>query len=183
MSQHRSTLGPLLGVALVATGLGLARPVPAHAYEDQVGLFATGGYGAIVGDTPYPPHALSLGLGVSVGLGDVWELRGRFDYAHHVSAMNRLTGSVDLVYLVDVLSVVPYVGVSAGGAVSVLPPSFGLGEVRADLIVGAVLGLDVLLGRELTIGVELRPAWALTDFDREPMLLSALLRAQWLLEI
>ncbi|MBX7194598.1 MAG: hypothetical protein K1X94_21265 [Sandaracinaceae bacterium] len=182
-----ATLRPVMGPAvmgLVLTGLALMGLVPsAHAYDRQVGLFATAGYTGIVGDTPYPPHAVTAGLGVGFGLDDVWELRVRTDYAAHVPNVHRMSLSADLVYLVDVLSAVPYLGISAGGALSVLDASLGLGELRGDFLAGALGGLDVLLGREWTLGVELRLAWVLTDFDREPMQITGLARLQALFEL
>jgi hypothetical protein len=97
--------------------------------------------------------------------------------------MHRVTGSFDVVYLVDVLSAVPYLGLSAGGAVSILDASLALGDVRGDLVLGGLLGLDVLIGREWTVGGEVRFAWVVTDFAREPMQLTGLVRAQLLFEI
>jgi hypothetical protein len=170
-------------VALVGLASTFVAAAPARAYDRQVGLFLGAGYTGIVGDTPYPPHAVAASFGVGFGLGDVWELRVRADYAAHVATMHRVTGSVDVVYLVDVLSAVPYLGLSAGGAVSILDPSLALGDVQGDLVLGGLLGLDVLIGREWTVGGEVRFAWVVTDFAREPMQLTGLLRAQMLFEI
>lgn len=173
-----------LSLALAAAAFFLAsRPGGARAYDRQLGLFVSAGYTGIVGDTPYPPHAIHGGVGVGVGLSDVWELRGRIDYAFHPSALHRVGASVDLVYLVDVLSAVPYLGVSVGGLVSVLDASLMLEAVRGDFVAGGVLGLDVLLGREWTIGVEVRPVVVVTDFEREPLVITGLVRAQALFEI
>jgi hypothetical protein len=160
-----------------------APPGRALAYERQVGVWAAAGYTGIVGDTPLPPHAVHAGVGVGVGLGDTWELRGRLDYAFHVSTAHRASASVDLVYVVDVLSVVPYLGLGVGGALAALDPSLGRGELRGDFLAGAILGLDVLLGREWTVGVEIRPTFVVTDFDAEPLVLTALVRGQALFEI
>jgi hypothetical protein len=177
------TLGQAAFGAVVAlVWLGTAA-TSARAYDRQLGLFVGAGYTGIVGDTPYPPHAVAASVGVGLGLGDVWELRLRADYAAHVGSMHRVTGSFDVVYLVDVLSAVPYLGLSAGGAVSILDASLALGDVRGDLVLGGLLGLDVLIGREWTVGGEVRFAWVVTDFAREPMQLTGLVRAQLLFEI
>ncbi len=184
-------LRPLARLVLSGSTLGLALsialsilPSAARAYEDQLGLFATAGYTGIASDTVYPAHAVTLGAGIGVGLGDTWELRARADYAFHVAAMHRVALSADLVYVVDVLSVVPYLGLSVGGIVSVIDASLpSLEGVRGDLRLGAVLGLDLLLTRELAIGVELRPEWIVTDFDREPFELGAVLRLEGLFEL
>lgn len=178
-----------LPLALAVASLAVASlaaacwPGVARAYDRQLGLFAGAGYTGIVGDTPYPPHAVHGSVGVGVGLSDVWELRGRVDYAFHPSALHRLGASVDLVYLVDVLSVVPYLGLSAGGLISILDASLMLESVRGDFVAGGVLGLDVLLGREWTVGVEVRPTVVITDLDREPLMITGLVRAQALFEI
>jgi hypothetical protein len=168
---------------MVSLGCVLGGVPSASAYDRQAGLSLGAGYTGIVGDTPYPPHAVAASLGVGFGLVDTWELRLRADYAAHLSSMHRVTGSADVVYLVDVLSVVPYLGLSLGGAVTILDASLGLGDVRGDLVLGGLLGLDVLIGREWTVGGEVRFAWVVTDFEREPMQLTGLLRAQILFEI
>jgi hypothetical protein len=174
-----------LACLLVGAGVSAVVGVPAlaHAYDRQVGLSLGAGYTGIVGDTPYPPHAVAASLGVGFGLGDVWELRVRADYAAHIPSMHRVAGAVDVVYLVDVLSAVPYLGLSVGGAVTILDSSLMLETVRGDLLLGGLAGLDVLIGREWTVGGEVRFAWAVTDFDREPMQLTGLVRAQILFEI
>jgi hypothetical protein len=155
----------------------------AQAYERQLGVFVGAGYTGIATTTPYPPHAVAASVGVGVGLSDVWEIRGHVDYGFHVAAMHRLGLGVDLVYLVDVLSVVPYLGVSVSGALALLDPSLAMGEVRGDFLAGGLAGLDVLLGREWTIGVEVRVNVGVTDFDRAGLLITGLCRAQALFEI
>jgi hypothetical protein len=164
-------------------GAALGVPCPARAYEDQVGVWGVAGYTGIVGDTRLPPHAVHLGAGLGVGLGDTWELRGRADYAFHVESTHRIGLAMDLVYVLDVLSVVPYLGIGAGGAITVLPEVLGLGDLRGDFLATVVLGLDVLLDRTWTVGIELRPTFVVTSLDTDPFVLSALARAQVLLEI
>lgn len=156
---------------------------PAAAYDGQLGLWAAAGYSGIVGDTPLPPHAVHFGLGGTIGIEDVWELRVRLDYAFHLARAHRTSVSLDLVYLVDVLSVVPYLGVGVGLRASVQDEDRAALAVRADLLAGAVLGLDVLLSRDWTVGFEIRPTFVPTGFESEPALFSALARAQALLEL
>ena len=156
----------------------------ALAYEDQLGLTATLGYSGIIGDTTLPPHAISAGLGVSLGLGDTWELRARGDYSLLVSSAHRGVLTADLVYLVDVLSVVPYLGLSVGGAItSVDANTIAPQEFRGDLLLGGVVGVDVLLGRAWTIGVEVRPHVMVLHLNTEPFGLAALVRVQHLIEL
>ena len=179
----RSSMSPLV-LVLAITVASVAAPLStAHAYERQLGVFVGAGYTGIATSTPYPPHAVTASVGVGVGLGDVWELRGHLDYGFHVSAMHRLGLGVDLVYLVDVLSVVPYLGVSVSGALSLLDPSLAMGDLRGDFLAGGLAGLDVLIGREWTIGAEVRINVGVTDFDRAGLLITGLCRAQALFEI
>ena len=157
---------------------------PALAYEDQVGLTATLGYSGIIGDTTLPPHAIAAGVGVSFGLGDTWELRARGDYSFHVASAHRGALTADLVYLIDVLSVVPYLGLSIGGAITGIDATaIAPSELRGDLLLGAVVGVDVLLGREWTIGVEIRPHVMVLHMNSEPFDLAALVRVQRLIEM
>jgi len=74
-------------------------------------------------------------------------------------------------------------GVSVGGAVAVIEPVGAQGVVRGDFLAGAVLGFDVLLGREWTVGIEIRPTFVPTNFGEEPMLLTVLARGQALFEL
>ena len=170
-------------LALAALALSPAVAAPARAYDRQLGITAGAGYTGITGNTALPPHAVHASAGIGIGLGDTWELRTRADFAHHFGQMSRLGGSVDLVYLLDVLSVVPYLGISVGGGAALIEPVGAPAIWRGDLLVGAILGFDVLLGREWTVGVEIRPTFVPTDFDAEPMLLTVLARGQVLLEI
>lgn len=177
---------PLTALALSAAtsaAIVLGTASGAQAYERQVGVFVGAGYTGIATNTPYPPHALALSAGVGVGLGDVWELRAHADYALHPTQLHRISGSVDLVYLIDVLTAVPYLGVSVGGAVSLLDASLALGDARGDFLAGGLAGLDFLLGREWTLGAELRVTVDVTDFDRAGLLITGLFRAQALFEI
>lgn len=175
---------PCLVGPLVVLGLTCLGPVSsAAAYDRQLGVFVGAGYTGIATSTPYPPHAVHAGVGVGVGLGDVWELRVRADYGLHVATMHRLSTSVDLVYLLDVLSVVPYLGVSVGGAISIFDRSLGVGDLGGDFLAGALLGLDVLLDRQWTLGGEARVTVGVADFDRAGLLVTGLLRAQALFEL
>lgn len=156
----------------------------AFAYEDQLGVTVTLGYSGIFGDTRLPPHGASAGVGISYGLGDTWELRGRADYTFFFTRAHRGALTADLVYLIDVLSFVPYVGLSVGGALSsvdadALAPS----ELRGDLVVGAVVGGDIMLDRSWTLGFEIRPYVMPLHFASEPLNLAALLRVQRLIEL
>ena len=166
--------GLLLGLGLVAL-VALGRPSVAHAYERQVGLTLELGYST----TPIgmlPAHGIYVQGGVSVGLGDTWELRARLDYAFHPEPMHRWSAGAELVYLVDIFEVVPYLGVGVAGLVT-LTDTLILG----DFAVGGVVGLDVLLSREVTLGFVVRPYAVVTSLDYSPLWLEAGARLQFLI--
>ena len=56
-------------------------------------------------------------------------------------------------------------------------------QLLGDLLLGAVVGVDVLLGREWTIGVEVRPHVMVLHLDSEPFDLAAMVRVQHLFEL
>lgn len=167
---RRATL--VLGLAL---GALLAQPALARAYEQQLGLTLELGY-AVTPTGTLPPHGAYAEGGVSVGLGDTWELRGRVAYAYHPEPMHRWAGGVEVVYLVDILEVVPFLGLGVSGLVTLNGPS-----VTGDFGVGGVAGLDVLLSREVTLGVAVRPTVLLTSLDIAPVWIEAGARLQYLI--
>lgn len=167
-----------VGLASATLALAAMTPGTALAYEGHVGVWLGAGYSGILGDTTLPPHAVAASAGVGIGLDDAWELRVRADYAYHVDSVQRGLLSADLVYVLDILSVVPYFGVGAGGGWTALPEG-----LRGDVVAGAILGVDVLLDRTWIVGVELRPQWVVTDLANEPFVLTALGRVQALFEI
>ncbi len=161
-----------------ALGLGLAlatlAPSPARAYERQIGLTLELGY-AVLPSGPLPPHGAYAELGASVGLSDVWELRVRAGYAYHPEPMHRWVYGAEIVYLVDILEVVPFLGVGVLGVTTLVDPA-----LSADFAVDGVFGLDVLLSREITLGVVVRPNVVLTALDTSPVWLEAGVRLQGL---
>lgn len=151
-------------------------PCVAHAYEDQLGLSIEAGYA--VSPTGLPPHGVYGEVGLSVGLGDVWEIRGRVGYAYQPEPMHRWVGAVEVVYLVDIFEVVPFVGLGVDGLVTL-----NEGAVFGDFAAHLVVGLDVLLARDLTLGIAVRPAVVLTALDTAPVWVEAGARIQWLFPI
>src|SRR6201999_3110574 len=83
-----------------------------HAYEDQAGLAIQLGY-AHATESSLPHSGALLGLEASLGLSPIWSVRGLFSYGYHPAASNPLSALMlggELLYLVDVLEVVPYFG-------------------------------------------------------------------------
>lgn len=164
----------LVGLGIVAL-VALGRPCEARAYERQVGLSLELGY-AITPIGALPPHGVYAEGGVSVGLGDAWELRGRIAYAYHPAPMHRWAGGVELVYLIDVFEIVPFLGLGVSGIATLNDV-----VVTGDFAANAVVGLDVLLSRDVTLGIEVRPSVLLTSLDTAPLWLEAGARLQWLI--
>lgn len=146
-----------LGLALSAALATCLIAPTARAYEDRAALGVEAGYGVRVAA---PEHAFVAGLDVGFGLSDTWELRIDAAYAFHPDTLHRVRGSLEVLYLVDILQVVPYLGLGTGILVSVLPT-----EVRPDFEVHAVVGFDVLLDRALVLGLAVRPVLVPTWID------------------
>lgn len=163
---------PVLGLVV---GVLAAEPSVAHAYEQQLGLSLELGY-AVLPTGPLPSHGAYAEAGVSVGLGDTWEIRGRVAYAWHPEPMHRWAGGLEVVYLVDVFEIVPFLGLGVSGLVTLNDTA-----VLGDFAAGGVVGLDVLLSREVTLGAVVRPSVVLTALDTAPLWLEAGVRLQYLL--
>ena len=153
-----SAVALALALALAA---GLAPGSRARAYEDRASFALELGYGLVGSSAPLPNHGFVSGLGVGFGLNDTWELRGDAAYALHPATLHRLRTSVELLYLVDIIQVVPFVGIGTGAAFSFLtgagPMPVGWPvEVRPDFEAHIVAGFDVLLDRDWTVGVVVR---------------------------
>jgi hypothetical protein len=166
--------GGLIGLGLLAL-VAFAHPAVAHAYEGQIGLSLELGY-AVIPTGPLPSHGVYADAGVAIGLGDTWELRGRLAYAYHPEPMHRWAGGVELVYVIDIFEVVPFLGLGVSGLVTLNDVL-----VTGDFAANAVLGFDVLLSREATLGISVRPSVVLTALDTAPVWLEMGARVQWLI--
>lgn len=153
---------------------------PARAYEDQLTLDAELAYAHAVSDL-VPPHGISVGLGASYGLGDTFAVRGQVAYAQHPgepASASVILGTGEMLYLVDVFEFVPYLGagfdvIAIGGSAH----SWGV-----DVAVHPVFGLDWLVSRELALGLQLRPMFLLSAFDRDPFYFKAGVSLSYLFE-
>jgi hypothetical protein len=149
-------------VAILATVAGWLAwsPSPALAYEDQFTLGVGAGYAhAIGGSNNDPGHLVGIGgdLSASMGLGPAWALRMRAGYSHHPGSPNAnlFTGAGELLYLIDVIEVVPYAGLGLGviaGKAGAVDGAGASGHV--------VLGCDYLLSRSFALELDLRGALA-----------------------
>lgn len=150
----------------------------AHAYEDQITLGVGAGYAYGISDTP-PNHGALVDLSVSVGLNAEFSLRTRLSYALFpaTESVHALLLGGELLYLVDVVEFVPYVGLGLDG----------FGRLRAsstdlDAATHLVLGVDYLVSRELTLGLDVRPHLVLTDLKHQPLVTALTASAIWMFD-
>ncbi len=155
--------------------LWLSAPGMAHAYEDEITLGLGIGYSNLfvkdIEDAgPTPEQGVALDVSGSYGLGPAWALRARATWGIHpssVDALQLVVGSVEALYLIDVVEVVPYFGLGAG-VLGVFEGGFVAPETHA------VVGADYLLSRTLALGVDVRVHLLPTELDTAPVYLAAL---------
>ncbi|MCG8556849.1 MAG: hypothetical protein MJD61_16425 [Proteobacteria bacterium] len=120
---------------------------PALAYDEQVTAGVAAGYAFLASEQP--AHTAALALDATLGLGERWSLGTRVGLLLHPAGGSKTPMgfvSLDLLYLVDVLQVVPFAGVGLDGLLS---DGLGLGtHVRA--------GMDYLWSRDLLLGADVR---------------------------
>ena len=179
MSASRIRLGSaLLGCV---TWLCLAA-APVRAYEDQLSLGVGAGY-AYLAHSGGPHHGVAFDLEASLGLSATWSVRGTLGYSLHPGerTQSRLNLGAELVYVIDVVELVPSLGlgVDALGGRSHTRPH----DAHVDFGVHPVLGLDWLVRRELMLGLSVRPVFVLTDWERQPLYLSVTLALSWLWDL
>ena len=178
----RAIIVRVRAAAPLAFALALLGPATAHAYEDQVGLAAGLGYAVIPSDTALPQHGLAVQAEIGFGLGDTWELRALAGYAVEIAdePLHRVHLGAELVYLLDILEVVPFFGVGIDLPLTIHP----LVDRIPDFAGHAVVGIDWLLSRDFALGVEVRPYVLFTRLDADaPVWLTTVIRAQVLFEI
>lgn len=164
--------------ALLVVALALSA-TRAQAYEDQLTLGVGAGYGSALSDTQ-PRHGIVTDVAVSLGLDAVWSLRGRAAWGFHPAdeAMHVLLGGGELLYLIDVLEVVPYFGfgLDAFGRVRRRTP-------KLDAAAHAVAGIDYLLSRDLTLELDLRAHVRVTDLDDDPIYLAVIVSTVFMVDL
>ncbi len=126
-----------------------------------------------------PRHGALFELSGSMGLSATLSLRARLSYAFHPADRPLHVGlaGADLLYLVDVLEVVPYFGAGLDG----VGRARG-GSLRMDGAVHLVAGLDYLASRQLALELDLRPYLLFTALHRAPVYLTATLSVVWMFE-
>ena len=148
MTRHSWAFCVLLSMGWLAHSAS-----PARAYEEQASADFSLGYSGVVDSDTLSNRGMAGDLGASLGISDMFVLRGNFGYAgfwrdHSVRSAGRFR--LEAAYLLDILRWVPFFGV--GG-------SLWLYDDR-DLTVRPawhiVVGLDFLYDRNWTVGLDVR---------------------------
>jgi len=168
----RRLLGLLLGLLLAQAWL----PSGAAAYEEQTLLGLDLSWGLAPSSASMPAHGLGLGLSLDWGLGDTLSLQGRVAYAIHPAAApgHALGAGLELIYLLDILQVVPFFGIGLDALLSARS-----GEIAAAPALHLLFGLDYLLDRRWIVGLDIRPHFvplAFADPGLDPFYLTVGLR-------
>ncbi|MDH5671690.1 MAG: hypothetical protein OEZ06_06045 [Myxococcales bacterium] len=176
---------PTPALALLGFALLLSRASPARAYEDQLTVGLDLGYALSAGDRD-STHGALLALQASVGLSAVWSARARLGAALHPASPTMQLGLVggELLYLIDILELVPVFGLGADAMLRRYPDTTAdPPEQRLDAAVHALLGLDYLLSRSLILGLALRPHLRLTDLGGDPFYFMASGAVSWVFDL
>lgn len=171
-------LGALTAYLVIAQG---GMPSAARAYEDKAGLALDLGY-AHATQAALPHNGALVGVEASLGLDDIWTVRGALSYSLHPGSpsLSVLMVGAELLYLIDVLEIVPYLGAGIDAIGSWAP---GAVSFTTEFGVHPVLGVDWLVGRNLALGLQGRPVFLITAWNQEPIYLSVSLSATWLIDL
>ena len=178
-----------MAFTLFWVAVGLALPPPASAYEGQNTLEGGAAYTAMPGDNG-AQHFMGIDLAVGFGLGDAWSLRVSGAFAmglvsDHQAADALARVGVEAIYLVDIVQLVPYLGVGIAAELligdDVSPHSAVASSLALHPALLAVVGLDYLLNRSIFIGAAYRMGWLPLYSERagSPLHHSVDLRVGW----
>lgn len=175
MWKHGLLVLPFLCVALL-----WHRPM-ARAGEQEWVVAPSVGY-AVLRSDGHDRHGGILYLDVDYGLTDSWSLRGNGHYSPH-AVHDPETGVLHaggfgfgVLYTVDVLKVVPYLALTVG---PVITDGTGEDKLRVNGQAQAGIGLDYLVSRDFSVGLELRAHVVFPDIKRFPLFLGVAVRLAW----
>jgi hypothetical protein len=165
-------------VFVVALAWGALSARRAHAYEDQQTVAVGLGYAQSVGREAVQ-HGVLLDVAASTGLSAQWALRGRLSYALHPGedALHVGIGAAELLYVVDVLELVPYAGLGAGALLRAQRS-----ELEGAPAAHVVAGIDYLLSRNWTLELDARGHLLLTELSTHPVYWAATVSVIWMLD-
>jgi hypothetical protein len=159
LPPYRTWLGP----ALVASALTLF-PEPAQAFEREWHL--GGGVGAAIpsGDYDLGP---ALELYAAYGISDVFDVRLEFAGSRHGveqgDSLNLFSGALGLVYKIDIIQWVPWIGATGGYYVATPSPLPLAGLPESSFYGGLTAGLDYALTRSVGLGASFREDFLLDE--------------------
>ena len=165
----------MAAVALVFVAVSAAR---VRAYEDQATLGVAAGYG-FSATSERPRHSALLDVSASFGLSQTLALRANatYGFAPADTATHSVLLGGELLYLVDIVEVVPYFGLGVSGIGWIAG-----GDFDAGAAVQLALGLDYHLSRDLALELDVRPHLLVTEWDDGPFYLTAVAGLLWLFD-
>jgi hypothetical protein len=153
----------------------------ARAYEDQASLGLQLGY-AYATQHSSPHHGGLVGIEGSLGLDDTFSVRGLISYGLQPGTrpLSELNIGAELIYMIDVLALVPYFG----GGIDALGSWQARGAAfAADFAVHPVFGIDWLPSRNWVLGLEARPLFLLTALRSQPIYVTVAISAALLFDL
>jgi hypothetical protein len=148
--ERRMKVAPLLAsVAALAVVAFASRD--ADAYERQWHLGADAGYNLLTGNG-LSSNGATFAVNFQYGLNDVFNVYADAGTFVH-SGVLLPNASVGLVYVFDILSVVPWAGGTVGAGDIFATSSCSTGCSSAKFILGVPFGIDYQLSRSFALGV------------------------------
>ncbi|MCC7541865.1 MAG: outer membrane beta-barrel protein [Deltaproteobacteria bacterium] len=164
-----------LAVAAHATlGALSVAPADARAYEHELSLGIETGIAHALG--PELP-GVRAGIHASYGIDDTWAIAAQLGYSIHpdASPLHVAEAAAELLYVIDVVRVVPYVGVGASYFGTLVDQQVG-GEGGAHVVGGA----HYYLSRAWAVGLDVRGHALFTALEEFPIYVTATLRLSWI---
>ena len=167
-----------------ALTLFAALPATAAAYDHQVSLDLTAGWGLAPALEMAPNHGPTAGVATTIGFDDTWGLGINAAWAIHPpfvddsdAPFNVGLFGIEALYYIDILQVVPFFGLGVD-----LIPIFDGTTWFVDFAAHARLSVDYLVSREVTVGVDVRPYILITALSTDPVYLTFQLRVSILFD-
>lgn len=178
---HTGRVRPALPAVAVAVAL-LSAPASAAAYDRQIAVGVTAGWGLAPALEMFPNHGPTAGLSASLGFDDTWGVAVYGGWAVHPPIDGGETFHVGLfgaeaLYYIDILEVVPFFGVGVDALTQFDGTSWGV-----DFAAHLRASVDYLLSREVTIGLDIRPYILFTNLDLDPIYLTFQARVSFLFD-
>lgn len=167
----------MLALSLLITAIWPA--INAFAYEDQLTVGGNLGFAERIADEG-PHHGGMFGISSSIGLDDIWTVRGRFSYSIHQAPdlLHAFFLSAEILYLIDIMEFVPFLGGGPDGVATLWKDQFDV-----DFALHAVVGVDYLFSREVIFGLEVRPLFFITSTSTQITFLSVNFTASYSFEM